>query len=91
MTDMAATDPSICMEVDCLDDKTAVTIIKPSSHFRTTKINAISDIVGFSVFSWISIGTKRQKVNRQVVNIPEDAKEAVTMISAMRLYFKIEK
>ena len=91
MTDMAATDPSICMEVNCLDDKTAITIIKQSRCFRTTKINAISDIMGLSVFSWIVIGTKSQKVNGQVVHIPEDAKEAVTMISAMTLYLKIEK
>ena len=91
MTDIAATDPSIHMEVDRLDDKTAVAIIKPSSRCRTAKINAISNIMGLSVFSWIPIGTKSQKVKGQVVHIPDDNEEAITMISAMTLYLKTEK
>ena len=70
--------------------------LQSSSHqaikpLQTSKIKAISNIMGLSVFSWIPIGTKSQKVNGKVVHIPDNAKEVITIISAMTLYLKIEK
>ena len=49
-------------------------------------------MTSLSIFSWILIGAKSQKTNIQLVRIPEDAKEAIVMISAMTLHFlKLEK